>query len=153
MAPFYIILGSFLLLSLYHLLIRRISLSAKMRFSLGVMFAFTGVSHFFLTEQMAAMIPAFLPMREYAVLASGGGEILLSLFLLHGCCLRATTGVTILLLLVLLPFNIYSILEDSGMSGGRNDHYLLIRIGVQLFLVAWTWCMYHTSKSRMEVAQ
>ena len=107
---------------------------------LTLVFCFTGVGHFIETKPMAEMIPPWLPGRVAAVYVTGALEILLALLALKRE-LRSRVGwVLLIMLILLLPVNIYAAIERVPMGGHAwGPVYLAIRIPLQLVLMAWTY--------------
>lgn len=128
-----------------YLVARAIRLSSKRCEWAGVVglvavFLFTGFGHFVKTEAMAQMIPCLVPKRPLIIRVSGVVEILAAVALLVPG-LRLRMGWFLLVLLVLLlPFNIYAALNRVPMGGHEwGPVYLLIRIPLQFVLMCWTY--------------
>lgn len=107
---------------------------------LVAVFLFTGIGHFVETEAMAQMIPWLVPKRPRIIRVSGVVEMLAAVALLvPGLRLRMGWFLLVLLLL-LLPFNIYAALNRVPMGGHEwGPVYLLICIPLQLLLMCWTY--------------
>jgi uncharacterized membrane protein len=118
----------------------RLSQSLRGRISLTVLFIFTGLSHFFMPEEMAQLIPAFVPMRTEIIYVTGVLEILGAIGLLVPGLERLAAIALILFLIGVLPANIYSAFTyvDFG-SHELGPIYLLARVPFQLFLVGWAY--------------
>ena len=103
-------------------------------------FCFTGVGHFVKTEEMAAMMPQFVPARVPLVYITGVLEFLLAILVLVPK-LRTVIGCTLLLMLAaFLPVNIHAAIHKAPMGGHAwGPVYLLIRIPLQLILGGWIW--------------
>jgi uncharacterized membrane protein len=118
----------------------RLAPAARARVGLTLFFLFTGLGHFFRTEEMAAMMPPSVPFRVGAVYVTGVLELLGALGVwvpglkrLAGLCL-------ILLLVCVLPANIYAALNRVDFGGhGAGPAYLLVRVPFQLFVICWTY--------------
>lgn len=115
----------------------RLSRAARARVGLTLFFAFTALGHFVRTEEMAAMLPPSVPSRVGLIHLTG-------LFELAGAAgvwaprLRRLTGVClIVMLLCVLPSNVYAALNRVAFGGHEaGPVYLLVRVPFQL-LVAW----------------
>jgi uncharacterized membrane protein len=118
----------------------RVSPAKRARVGLSLFFIFTAIGHFIRTEQMAAMMPPDVPFRIGLIYLTG-------LFELMGAIgvwiprLTKLTGVLLILMMVgLLPANIYSAINRIDFGGhGAGPAYLLIRIPFQLFAFWWTY--------------
>jgi uncharacterized membrane protein len=114
----------------------------SLRGSLGMtlVFLFTGVGHFIVTDQMAKMIPPVIPYRREVILASGVVEILVGLALVPRRTRMAAGWLSIAMLAALLPFNVYAALERIPFGGHEwGPVYLLVRVPVQIALAVWCW--------------
>ncbi|HEY9286008.1 MAG TPA: DoxX family protein [Pyrinomonadaceae bacterium] len=115
----------------------RSSPSVKAGVGLSLFFAFTALGHFVRTEEMAEMLPPAVPYRVELIYLTGVFELL-------GAAgvwvprLRRLTGVClIVMLLCVLPANVYAALNRVGFGGHEaGPAYLLVRVPFQL-LVAW----------------
>ena len=84
---------------------------------LTLVFAFTGVGHFIITEPMVEMIPAFIPLRHAIIYATGVIEIAAAILVMLQRCRRQVGWVLILMLVSFLPFNIYAALNNVPLGG------------------------------------
>ena len=115
----------------------RLSPPERARVGLTLFFAFTALGHFVRTEEMAEMLPPAVPYRIGLVYLTG-------LFELLGAAgvwvprLRRLTGIClIVMLLCVLPANVYAALNRVAFGGHElGPAYLLVRVPFQL-LVAW----------------
>lgn len=107
---------------------------------LSIAFMFFGVGHFVRTEPMTEMLPPWLPLRLAAVYVTGCLEWLLAAGLLIPRLRVAVGWLCIACLVVFLPVNIYAAVNAVGMGGHLwGPVYLLIRIPLQLILIAWSY--------------
>jgi uncharacterized membrane protein len=119
----------------------RLTPQAKARVGLTLFFAFTALGHFVRTEEMAAMLPPSVHYRVGLIYLTGFFELL-------GAAgvwvprLRRLTGVClIVMLLCVLPANVYAALNRVAFGGHEaGPAYLLVRVPFQL-VVAW-WVYY-----------
>lgn len=115
----------------------RFSSFARARIGLSLFFAFTALGHFVRTEEMTKMLPPAVPYRVELIYLTGVFELL-------GAAgvwvprLRRLTGVClIVMLLCVLPANVYAALNRVAFGGHElGPAYLIIRVPFQL-LVAW----------------
>lgn len=107
---------------------------------LSLVFVFTGVGHFLETEAMAQMIPWLVPKRPAIIRVSGVIEIVAALALLVPPLRHRIGWFLILLLVFLLPFNIYAAVNRVPMGGHEwGPVYLLIRVPLQVILMIWVY--------------
>ena len=119
---------------------RRFDAAARARVGLSLFFAFTALGHFVRTEEMAAMLPPSVPYRAGLIYLTG-------VFELMGAAgvwvprLRWLTGLCLMLmLLAILPANVYSAINRVEFGGhGGGPAYLLVRVPFQLFVIWWTY--------------
>jgi len=101
---------------------------------------FTGAGHFLMTEKMAEMLPPGMPARVELVYATGVLELVLAVAVLEPRLRRYVGWLLIASLLGFLPVNVYAALERVDMGGHAwGPIYLLIRVPLQLILIAWIW--------------
>jgi uncharacterized membrane protein len=107
---------------------------------IALVFCFAGIGHFVRTEAMAEMMPPWVPARVPLVYATGVLEFVVAAAVLVPR-VRLAAGVTILLLLVVfLPVNVYAALNRVDMGGHEwGPVYLLVRVPMQLLMIAWVW--------------
>lgn len=137
-----ILVTPFLILTLLGQLFTRPKLSptARARVGLSLFFAFTAIGHFIRTEEMAAMLPPSVSYRVPLIYVTGVLELLGAigvwiprLMKLAGVCL-------ILMLVAILPANIYSAINHVDFGGhASGPGYLLVRVPFQLFVIWWTY--------------
>jgi uncharacterized membrane protein len=110
------------------------------RIGLAAVFAFTALGHFVKRDEMAAMIPPFIPSRSAIVVVSGVFEALLAFLLLVPSYSR-TAGVAVCVFLVLVtPINVYAALMRIDFGGhAAGPSYLLVRLPLQALLLFWTY--------------
>ena len=113
---------------------------ARARVGLSLFFAFTALGHFIRTEEMSQMLPPIVPYRIEIIYLTGVLELLgaVGVWIPH---LTRFTGLCLMLMLIsILPANIYSALNhvDFG-SHGAGPTYLLVRVPFQLFVLWWTY--------------
>lgn len=120
--------------------IDRIDPRAAAAWGLAALFAFTGIGHFAKTGEMVAMLPPWLPAREWLVYATGVLEFGLALGLAVPRTRRLAGWAALAALVLFFPANVYAALHHTGMGGHADGPaYLLIRTPLQLAIAAWTW--------------
>jgi uncharacterized membrane protein len=112
----------------------------RARVGLSLFFIFTAIGHFIRTEQMAAMLPSVVPYRIELIYFTGVLELLGALGVWIPGLTRLTGLLLILMLIGILPSNIYSAINRVDFGGhGAGPAYLLVRIPFQLFVIWWTY--------------
>jgi uncharacterized membrane protein len=110
------------------------------RVGLSLFFLVTASGHFFRTEAMAQMVPTFVPYRVQIVYLTGALEIAGAVGLWIPGLVQLTGVCLILMLLGLLPANIYSAFNHVDFGGhGAGPIYLLVRVPFQLFVLWWIY--------------
>ena len=134
--------GPFLVVSLLSYLSPRFNLrySTRARIGLSLFFLFTGIGHFIRTEPMAAMLPPSVPYRVELIYLTGVFELLGAVGVWIPKLMKITGVCLILMMLAVLPANIYSALNRVEFGGHEyGPIYLLVRVPFQLFVIAWTY--------------
>jgi len=114
--------------------------SVRMRAGLSVFFVVTSGAHFALAQKMIQMVPPSVPYRLELVYVTGALELagaagvwLPNLRRLTGLCLM-------LMMLAVLPANIYSAIHRIDFGGHVNGPtYLWFRVPFQFFIIAWVY--------------
>ena len=137
-----LLIGPYLLLTLAGRLSSRfhIAPAKRARVGLSLFFIFTGLGHFIRTQDMAAMLPLNVPYRVELVYLTGILEILGAIGVWIPKLTRLTGFLLILMLVAILPANIYSAINRVDFGGHEaGPIYLLVRIPFQLFVIWWTY--------------
>ena len=118
----------------------QIAPSKRARVGLSLFFLFTGLGHFIRTQEMAAMLPLSVPYRIELVYLTGIFELLGAVGVWIPRLTRLTGILLILMLIGVLPANIYSAIHRVDFGGHEaGPVYLLARIPFQLFVIWWTY--------------
>jgi uncharacterized membrane protein len=118
----------------------RIVPAIRARIGLSLFFIFMAIGHFIRTEEMAAMLPLAVPFRIELIYFTGLLELLGAVGVWIPGLTRLTGLLLILMLIGILPANIYSAINRIEFGGhGAGPAYLLIRIPFQLFVIWWTY--------------
>ncbi len=118
----------------------KIAPAARARAGLTLFFLFTSLGHFIKTEEMAAMVPPPIPYRLQLIYITGILELLGAVGVWIPRLMRLTGLCLILMLIGLLPANIYSAIHRVDFGGhGAGPTYLLVRVPFQLFVIWWTY--------------
>ena len=135
-----ILLGTFLVLSAIDRVWHVVPAKRRGQISLAAVFAFTAIGHFLLTGKMAAMLPDWVPLRTAIVYATGALEFAGAMGLLIPRLSRATGICLVAFLILVFPANVYAALHHVDIGGhAAGPAYLLIRLPLQLILIAWAW--------------
>ncbi len=114
--------------------------SLRGRAGISLVFAFTGLGHFIKTSAMAQMLPGWVPMRLALIYATGVFELLAAVAILITPLSRDVGLAICAFLLLILPSNIYAAFQRVDFGGhAAGPMYLLVRIPLQLFLIAWVY--------------
>jgi uncharacterized membrane protein len=118
----------------------KIDSTKRARVGLSLFFAFTALGHFVSTEEMAAMLPPSVPYRAGLVYFTGVLELLGAVGVWVPRLTRLTGLLLILMLIGLLPANVYSAINRVEFGGhGAGPAYLLVRVPFQLFAIWWAY--------------
>ena len=110
------------------------------RLGVSLVFLFTASGHFFKTAEMAEMLPPFVPFRIEIIYITGVFELLGAIGLWIPQLTRLTGILLILMLVGVLPSNIYAAFNRVPFGGhGAGPVYLLVRVPFQLFLIGWIY--------------
>ncbi len=159
MKPLLVLLSVFLIGLLIKLLSKRkgISISWIGRMAMGSMLIFTGVAHFAFTHGMAAMLPAWVPLKVELIYLTGILEIAGAIGLLVNKYSRVSGISLIIFLILILPANIYAAIHHidptTGVANGPGLQYLLFRIPLQFFFILWIYLSAirsHTTKTNIK---
>jgi uncharacterized membrane protein len=137
-----LLIAPYLLLTLLGIWVARFKLPSAKRARVGVslFFIFTAIGHFIRTEEMAAMVPPSIPYRIELIYLTGVLELLGAIGAWIPQLTRVTGFFLILMLIGLLPTNIYSAINRVDFGGhDAGPAYLLVRIPFQLFVIWWTY--------------
>ena len=118
----------------------QIAPAKRARVGVTLFFIFTSIGHFIRTEPMAEMLPPSVPYRSELIYLTGVFELLGAIGIWIPRLTRITGLLLIIMLLGLLPANIYSAFNRVDFGGhGSGPSYLLVRIPFQLFAIFWTY--------------
>lgn len=137
-----VLLVPYLILTLIGRLVPRfkIASSKRARVGLSLFFVVTALAHFFSTKEMAAMIPSSIPYRIELIYLTGVLELLGAIGVWIPRLERLTGVLLILMLIGVLPANVYSAVNRVEYGGhGAGPAYLLVRVPFQLFVIWWTY--------------
>ncbi|MGH9867251.1 MAG: DoxX family protein [Candidatus Polarisedimenticolia bacterium] len=137
-----LLVGSFVLLKVVARIRGLAALDTRLcgRISLAILFLFTGLGHFVMTDQMAQMLPAWVPMRVPLIYATGALEWAGAIGLLVPSTSRAAGLCLILFLVMVFPANVYAAANEVAMGGHEAGlKYLLVRGPFQALLIWWAW--------------
>jgi uncharacterized membrane protein len=118
----------------------KIAPAARARVGLSLFFTFTSIGHFIRTEEMSAMLPSSILYRVELIYVTGALELLGAIGVWIPGLMRLTGLCLILMLIGLLPANIYSAMHRIDFGGhAAGPAYLLVRVPFQLFVIGWTY--------------
>jgi uncharacterized membrane protein len=137
-----LLLVPFLVLTLLGKWVSRFQMAPakRARVGLSLFFLFTSIGHFIKTEEMAAMLPPSVPYRLGLIYITGICELLGAVGVWIPRLTRLTGFLLILMLIGVLPANIYSAINRVDFGGhGVGPAYLLVRMPFQIFVIWWTY--------------
>ena len=103
---------------------------------MGAIYIVAGINHFRQPNFYVQIIPDFLPSPLLLVYCSGILEVILGILILFRRTQRMAAIGIILLLIAVFPANLY-MYQLGGTKFGVSDLALLIRLPLQLVLIAW----------------
>ncbi len=107
---------------------------------LTILFVFTGMGHFIMTEPMAAMLPPWVPERELLVYLTGFMEFAIAAGFLAKKTRRFTGWFAAVMLILFFPANVYAAINHIPMGGHAwGPVYLLIRAPLQVVILLWIY--------------
>ncbi len=125
------------------------------KLAMSSMLIFTGIAHFAFAEGMAEMLPAGTPYKLAMIYATGIIEVLGAVGLLINQISRTTGILLILFLIAILPANIYAAIHHidptTGLLNGHGPMYLLFRVPLQLFYIAWIYGFSVVKKNKLSI--
>lgn len=118
----------------------RINTTLACYISLGISFLAFGSAHFVMTEDMVAIVPSFLPVPEFIVLATGIVELAVGGTLFIPKFRRKAALLATLLIIGFFSANIYAAFTYIPVGGYiHGPIWLLARTPVQAFLAIWAY--------------
>src|SRR5687768_6388349 len=118
----------------------RIASAKRARVGLSLFFLVTAVAHFASPREMAEMVPSSIPYRVELIYLTGVFELLGAIGVWIPRLRRLTGLLLIIMLIGILPANIYSALQRVEFGGhGAGPLYLLVRVPFQLLVICWTY--------------
>lgn len=144
MKPLIVLLSSFVItIFMVKIIKKEYNLALSARIAMAVMLLFTAIGHFVFTKGMSMMIPKFIPCKETFVHLTGIFEILLAIILLIPRLIYISGWTLIIFLLLMLPANIYSSINNINYQkatfDGNGLAYLWFRIPLQFLFIIWTY--------------
>ena len=107
---------------------------------LGVLFIFTGIGHFILTEPMTQMLPPWVAERMLLVYLTGVLELAIAVGFFVPKSRQFTGWVAAIVLVLFFPANIYAAINYVPMGGHAwGPVYLLIRAPLQAIILFWVY--------------
>lgn len=119
---------------------RAVDARAAAAIGLGMMFVFTGIGHFAMTDAMVQMLPAWVPERLWLVYATGILEFLIAVGLFLPRTRRVAGWTAAAVLVLFFPANVYAAFNHVPMGGHSwGPVYLLVRVPLQTVALLWAW--------------
>jgi uncharacterized membrane protein len=108
------------------------------RVLMGVMYVAAGLLHFAATRVYESIMPDYLPAHHELVLISGAAEIAGGLGILIPQTRRAAAWVLVILLVAVMPANIW-MAQHPERYPGVPLWAIWLRLPLQLPLIRWAW--------------
>jgi uncharacterized membrane protein len=135
MVTLVVLLVSYLVLALI-----KVEKGLRGRMSLAVLLIFTGTAHFYKTQEMAMMLPDYVPYKTEVIYITGVFELMGAVGILIQKFKTLAGACLILMFVGLLPANVYAAYKHVDFGGhAYGPKYLLFRIPLQLFFIWWTY--------------
>ncbi len=107
-------------------------------YAMAFFFVFFGISHFFLQEELVAMVPGFLPFPEFIVMATGIVEIILAAGLIYPATRRWSGILLAIYLVAVFPANVIKAMSDIEIAGAFNSPIMSwVRLTFQPLFIIW----------------
>jgi len=118
---------------------------------LGICFIFFSIGHAIQAEGMVQMLPPWVPFRLPLVYATGLLELIIGLALFFPKFQVNAAKTAIMVFIIFFPANIYAAINATGLGGHQwGPVYLLIRLPLQLILIAWAYFLCVKSKNEVD---
>ncbi len=105
---------------------------------MAVIYVFAGIMHFIKPKMYLRIMPKYLPNHKLLVLLSGIAEIILGMAIcFNKTRIVAIYGIIIMLAIFLLVH--FYMLSGDKASAGIPKWILILRIPLQVVLMAWAW--------------
>ena len=106
---------------------------------LALMFVGAGAMHFVRPAAFEAIVPPWLPSPRTLVLVSGAAEVVGGIGLLLGQTRDAAGIGLIVLLLAVLPANVFMVQESARFAALAPKWLLVARVPLQFLLIGWVF--------------
>lgn len=115
--------------------------------SLSVSFFVFAAGHFLLTDDMAAMLPPFVPAAKMLVYGTGVIEFCIGFFLLISKFRRAAALAALVCIVLFFSANIYAAFSHLPIGGyAHGPIWLCVRGPVQTLLALWAYFLCYKEK-------
>jgi len=119
------------------------------RVLMGIFYVTAGVAHFVITRTYEGVMPDYLPAHRELVLISGAAEIAGGIGILIPQTRRAAAWGLVVLLIVVMPANIW-MAQHAERYPGLPLWAIWLRLPLQLPLI-W-WALQYTKEDRQKLA-
>lgn len=117
-----------------------VDVNASAAWGVGLLFLFTASGHFIQTDAMVQMLPAWVPVREPLVYATGVLELAIAVALFRTRWRLRAAWAAVLVLIAFFPANIHAAIQHVPFGGHAwGPIYLGVRGPLQLFIIGWIW--------------
>ena len=105
-------------------------------YAMSITYVMAGVNHFVRPRMYLKIMPPYLPIPVVLNYAAGAAEVLLGIMLLFPATRSVAAWGIVALLIAVFPANVY--MYQRGFRGIPR-WALLLRLPLQLVLIAWAW--------------
>ena len=117
---------------------------------LGIAFVFFSIGHVVKADGMLQMLPSWIPFRLPVIYLTGLLEVIIGVALFIPKHQANASKAAIVVFVIFFPANIYAALNATGLGGHQlGPVYLLIRLPLQLILIAWAYFLCVKSHNKL----
>lgn len=121
-------------------IVPKFTVIALFRWLASLFFIIAGANHFIMPDFYIAMMPSFMPFKEFFVVVTGIAEIVLGIAI-QIPMLRRRAGMSLIgLLIAIFPANIYVALMQPPLPNlDYSPESMWWRLLLQPLFIAWIW--------------
>lgn len=121
-------------------IVPKFTVIALFRWLASLFFIIAGANHFIMPDFYIAMMPSFMPFKEFFVVVTGIAEIVLGIAI-QIPMLRRRAGMSLIgLLIAIFPANIYVALIQPPLPNlDYSPESMWWRLLLQPLFIAWIW--------------
>jgi len=132
----------------------KFSVVGLFRWLASLFFIIAGANHFVMPEFYIAMMPSFMPLKEFFVVVTGIAEIVLGIAIQFPAIRRRAGMLLIALLVAIFPANIYVAFVQPPLPNlDYTPESMWWRLLLQPLFIAWIWWVAVTPASPRDTAK